>query len=310
MKALFVTPVNEENRKLFERDQLKVVYMNKKDVHEEDLKDTEIVFGNISPALCNTSDSLKWIQLDSAGADGYETLSEDILLTNASGAYNTAISEHMLACTLAVVKNLYRYREQQESHDWINLGSVKTISQLTVLSIGMGAIGSAYARLMHSLGAKVYGVRRTVHDKPDYVENLYTMENLDQILPQCDIVAMSLPGTPETEHIMDYQRLHSMKKGSVLINVGRGSAIVEKDLVKVMKEEYLSAACLDVTEHEPLPKNSPLWETKHVYITPHISGRFNAEVTYDHVLDIFQTNLNHYLNHEPLEHIVNRKLGY
>ena len=310
MKVIFTTPLEENSRKLFERDNLNIVYKNKKDVTAEDLKDTEIVFGNVSPDLCNTSDTLKWVQLDSAGTDGYEKLKDSILLTNASGAYSTAISEHMLACTLAVIKNLYRYRDQQEFHNWTNLGSVKTIGQLTVLSVGMGSIGSAYAQIMHSLGAKVYGIRRTIHDKPDYLEGLYTTDQIDEILPQCDIVAMSLPGTEETAGLMDYDRLHHMKKGSVLINVGRGSAIVEKDLIRVMKENYLSAACLDVTEHEPLPKNNPLWETEHVYITPHISGRFNAEVTYDLVLEIFRKNLDHYLKKEPLEHLVDRKRGY
>ena len=77
-----------------------------------------------------------------------------------------------------------------------------------------------------------------------------------------------------------------------------------------MKEGHLKAACLDVTEHEPLPKNNPLWTCPNVYITPHISGRFNAEVTYDKVVDIFTTNLDHYLNSQPLEHIVDKTIGY
>ena len=110
--------------------------------------------------------------------------------------------------------------------------------------------------------------------------------------------------------MFDYQRLSMMKKDAVIINVGRGSAIVSTDLVRIMKEGHLKAACLDVTEHEPLPKNNPLWTCPGVYITPHISGRFNAEVTYDKVLDIFSTNLEHYLNHEPLEHIVDKTIGY
>lgn len=310
MKALFVTPIKEKDRISFERDGLEIIYKNKEDITADDLSDIDIIFGNVSPALCNTSNTLKWVQLDSAGADSYASLKDSIVLTNASGAYGTAISEHMLACTLAVVKNLYRYKDQQETHDWINLGSVRTISQLKVLSIGTGSIGSSYAKLMHDLGATVSGVRRTVHDQPDYLKELGTMEDLDEMLPEYDVVAMSLPQTEETIHLMDYDRLHRMKQGAILINVGRGSAIVEKDLIRVMKEGYLSAACLDVTEHEPLPKNSPLWETEHVYITPHISGRFNADVTYDQVLNIFQTNLDHFLKGESLEHTVDRRRGY
>jgi phosphoglycerate dehydrogenase-like enzyme len=101
-----------------------------------------------------------------------------------------------------------------------------------------------------------------------------------------------------------------MKKGAILVNVGRGSAIVTEDLLKIMKEGYLAGACLDVTDPEPLPKNHPLWNTEHVYITPHISGRFNAALTYDLVLNILKDNLVRYLNNEPLENVVNKKLGY
>lgn len=209
-----------------------------------------------------------------------------------------------------VMKNLARYIEVQRNHDFTNLGGVNTVSISKVLSVGMGDIGSNFAQKMHALGAEVYGVRRSVHDTPDYVKKMYTMDNMDEILPECDIVALSLPETAETIHLFDEERLRKMKKGAILINVGRGTAIVTDALYKIMKEEYLSGACLDVTDPEPLPRNHPLWNTKHVYITPHISGRFNAQVTFDKVLNIFYTNLMNYLEKKPLDHIVDKKLGY
>jgi phosphoglycerate dehydrogenase-like enzyme len=174
----------------------------------------------------------------------------------------------------------------------------------------MGDIGSSFAKKMNALGAEVYGVRRNVHETPDYVKAMYTMENMDEILPECDIVALSLPETAETIHLFDEARLRKMKKGAILVNVGRGTAVVTEDLLKIMKEGYLAGACLDVTDPEPLPKNHPLWNTEHVYITPHLSGRFNAEVTYDRVLNIFRTSLLHYLAGEPLDNIVNKSIGY
>jgi phosphoglycerate dehydrogenase-like enzyme len=174
----------------------------------------------------------------------------------------------------------------------------------------MGDIGTNYAQKMHALGATVYGVRRSLHDKPDFVDALYTMDTMDEILPECDIVALSLPETVETVHLFDEARLRKMKKGAMIINVGRGTAIVTDALLKVMEEEYLSAACLDVTDPEPLPRNHKLWNTKHVYITPHISGRFNAQVTFDKVLRIFHDNLVRYVNGEKLQNIVDRKIGY
>lgn len=311
MKALFITPVEQEKRSLFEREGLECIFTDRKNYTEEQLMEADIVFGNLPSSVFNKCPNLKWVQLNSAGAAEYSDLREDIMLTNAAGAYGTAISEHMIGCTLMVMKNLARYQEQQKERVWTNLGSVNTITASKVLSVGMGDIGSNYARKMHLLGAEVCGVRRTIHEKPDYVKEMYTLDQLDDILGNFDVVALSLPGTKETEGLFTEERLRKMKKGAILINVGRGSAIDGNALVNVMRDHHLSGACLDVTEFEPLPKNNALWTTENVYITPHISGRFNAAVTYDILMqDIFAANLDRFLKGEPLQHVVNRKLGY
>ena len=311
MKVLFVTPVDEKTKERFLAvPEAEITFADRSIVTDEQIAEAEVILGNLPLSRIAGSSSLKWIQLDSAGANLYSDLDERVILTNASGAYGTAISEHMIGCALMVQKNLARYLEIQKKHDFINLGSVNTITASKVLSVGMGDIGSDFARKMHALGAEVYGVRRTVHDKPDYIRELYSTDRIDEILPFCDIVGLSMPETPETVHMFDYDRLHRMKPGSILINVGRGSAIVTNDLLRVMQEGYLSGVCLDVTDPEPLPKNHALWNTENVYITPHISGRFNAAVTFDYVMNIFYDNLTHYIHNEPLEHIVDRKIGY
>lgn len=309
MKALFLTPLTEEKKQQFLNTDIQWTFKNKKDVTKDDFIDIDIVFGNPKPELLENT-NVKWLQLDSAGANTYCNLPDTIQLTNASGAYGQGIAEHMLAYTLAVKKNVFAYETVAKNHNWTNLGSVPTINHLTVVSVGMGDIGSHYAKIMHTLGATVYGVRRTIHDTPSYIQKMYTFQDFSEILAQADIVALSLPETQETIHLFDYEMLHKIKKGAMIINVGRGSAIVSQDLIKVMQEKHLSAACLDVTEQEPLPRNSALWTCENVYITPHISGRFNAETTYDNVIDIMYTNLQHYLNNEPLEHVVNKQLGY
>lgn len=258
MKAFCVTPVTDDRKHLLEKTGVEITFIEKQEVTPEVLQGAEIIFGNLSPQLINTIDSIRWVQLDSAGADSYKGLRDDITLTNCSGAYGEAISEHMLGCVLAVEKNLYAYHDRQKERSWENLGSVPVMRNLKVLCVGMGDIGSSFAQKMHLLGCTVYGVRRSVHDVPDYIETMYTMDNMNDILSECDIVALSLPQTSETIGMFDYQRLSMMKKDAVIINVGRGSAIVSTDLVRIMKEGHLKAACLDVTEHEPLPKNNPL----------------------------------------------------
>lgn len=101
-----------------------------------------------------------------------------------------------------------------------------------------------------------------------------------------------------------------MRKGSLLLNVGRGSAIDETALLKLAREGHFRAVVLDVTEHEPLPKNSPLWTCEHIYITPHIAGRFQNPLCYDRVIAVILENLKRAAENQPLLHTLNRTKGY
>lgn len=311
INVLFVTPVDQEHQKLFnDIENVNIRFVDRSRVTDEDIENAEVLLGGLPLDRLMNRPNLKWVQLDSAGANTYKDLPADVQLTNASGAYGTAISEHMLGCVLMVMKNLANYLEVQKNHDFTNLGSVNTLTSSTVLCVGMGDIGSNFARKMNALGAKVYGVRRSVHDVPDYTAGMYTMDNMDEILPECDVVALSLPETEETVHLFDETRLRKIKKGAILVNVGRGTAIVTDDLLRVVKDGHFAGVCLDVTDPEPLPKNHPLWNMEHVYLTPHISGRFNAAVTFDKVLEIFHDNLKRYAEGQPLHNIVDKSIGY
>ena len=164
--------------------------------------------------------------------------------------------------------------------------------------------------MAHALGAECFGVRHTVHDKPDFVVKLVTPAEMDELLPEMDVVALSLPGTGEVKGMFDERRLRLMKKSAILVNAGRGNSVVTGDLIKVMEDGHLKAACLDVCDPEPLPEGHPLWTTPRVYITPHISGGYRAGVNYDRVIDTAVNNLKLFLKGEPPVHVVDRKLGY
>ena len=311
VNVLCVTPVPEDKKDRFlALENADITFVSVSDVTDSQLEEAEVILGNVPFSRLSICKNLKWVQLNSAGANTYKDLPTEIALTNASGAYGPAISEHMIGCVLMVMKNLANYIEIQKNHDFTNLGSVNTIGSSKVVSVGMGDIGSSFARRMNALGAEVYGVRRSVHETPDYVKGMYTMKTMDEILSEADVVALSLPETEETVGLFDYERLRKIKKGAILVNVGRGTAIVTDDLVRLQKEDWFSGICLDVTDPEPLPRNHPLWNMNHVYLTPHISGRFNAAVTYDRVLDILYNNLCAYLEGRPLEHIVDKSIGY
>ncbi len=270
----------------------------------------EVIIGNPSLNTIQKCNQLKWIQTDSAGVNQYHDLPDSILLTNAYGAYGVGIAEYMLACVLASDRNLLEYQSQQEVNNWHALPFGKGISQMNVLSIGMGSIGSSFLKTMHALGATCYGITRTKHDTPSFVQKMYTNEQLEEVLPMMDVVALSLPETPETIQYMDAKRLSLTKQGCILINVGRGSAIDEVALINQAKKQHFKAVWLDVTSKEPLPKNHPLWHTPSIHITPHISGRFSNPLNYENVCNVIIENLIRYQNQQELIHIVKRDIGY
>ena len=280
------------------------------DLRPEDLADAEFFVGWISPELAEKMPKLRFIQLFSAGADRFGWLPDRITLANAYGAYGDSIAEHMLTMTLMAMKRIPEYLHMQDRKGWELLTDIVRFEGSKVLSVGMGAIGTAYTRKAAAIGAVCYGVRRTVHDRPEFIRELVSPERMDALLPEMDVVALSLPGTNGVAGMFDERRLRLMKRSAILLNVGRGNAVVTDDLVRVMEDGHLRAACLDVMDPEPLPENHPLWTTPRVWITPHISGGYRAGVNYDRVIDTVMQNLTLVLQGKPPIHTVNRSLGY
>ena len=280
------------------------------DADPKDLAEAEIVAGGVNPQLLEKMPKLRFVQLFSAGANSYGWLPEQIILANAYGAYGESIAEHMLTTTLMAMKRMPEYLDMQKEQGWNLLRDIDRFAGSNILSVGMGAIGTSYLKKADALGAICYGVRRSVHDKPEFVQKLVTVDEMDELLPEMDVVALSLPGTAEVKGMFDERRLHLMKKSAILLNTGQGNSVVTEDLIKVMNEGHLKAACLDVMDPEPLPKDHPLWTTSRVYITPHISGGYRAGVNYESVTDVVYRNIELVLSGEPPVHTVDRKLGY
>jgi D-3-phosphoglycerate dehydrogenase len=145
-------------------------------------------------------------------------------------------------------------------------------------------------------------------DKPPWVEALWEPECLDELLGQADFVFLAAPLTDQTRGMIDARRLQKMKRGSFLINVARGSLVVEKDLVAALESGPLAAAALDVTEIEPLPPSSRLWELPNVMITPHVGGQSRMRI--DQMTNFFCDNLGRYLSGQPLLNLVDKRLGF
>lgn len=275
----------------------------------EEVASANIVIGKLPVKKIKNASSLEWLQLPSAGADAYTApgvLPEDVILTNSVGAYGLAVSEHMLASTLALVRRFPEYARRQAEHTWKPMGNITSIEGSTVLVLGLGDIGGRYARKMKALGAYVIGLRKSKKEKPEYVDEQYTIESLPEVIGRADIVSMVLPGGEDTENLMDLEMLRRMKKGSFLVNCGRGNSVDLKALKTVLDEGHLAGAALDVTEPEPLPADDPLWDYENVLITPHVAGNFWLPQTLKNVVRIAGENLYRYAHGEPLTRIVSR----
>ena len=316
MYILVTPPVNERQKeKLLEAAAgNEMVFCEKQNITKEHLQNADIILGNLADAaqLCECT-RLKWIQLNNAGTEGYcvpGRLPENAQLTNATGAYGLAISEHMIGCLFELRKKLHTYYRNQMNHEWRSEGFVDVVEGSVVLIIGMGDIGSTFGRKMKVLGCRTIGIRRRVGEKPAWIDELYGMDKLEELLPKADVVAMSLPGNRFTYHTLSRERIAMLKSNAVVINVGRGTAIDTDALTLALYEKKIAGAALDVTDPEPLPADHPIWDVPNAIITPHISGGFALPETLEQIVDIFAENLQHFLKGEPLRNIIDMETGY
>ena len=225
---------------------------------------------------------------------------------------------------LAFACRLPHYLRLQAAANWDRSGRASdTLRGQTLGIVGYGSIGRELARLADGLGMSVVATRRDLRhpaDEGSYMEpgvgdplaeiptRLYPPQALASMLAVCDYVALTLPLTGETQHLLDESMLAAMKPGAVLINVSRGAVLDEAALISALAAERIAGAALDVFEEEPLPATSPLWSLDNVIITPHIAG--NTRRYHEKAATLFGENLRRYLNNEALFNLYDRGRGY
>lgn len=229
-------------------------------------------------ALFEQLPNLRVVQSISAGVDTLLPLvPEGVVVCGASGAYDIAVAEWVVATLLALRWRLPGFHELQQRSEWdsnagnwfttgpSSVGSVDDLDGATVLILGYGSIGRAVAARLTAFGAHVLGVAR--HARAD----AEPPESLPRLLPQADVVVVLVPLNAETKGMVDAQFLAQLKDGALLINAARGAIVDTSALVDALSAGRIRAA-LDVTDPEPLPPEHPLWRAPNVLITPHVAG--------------------------------------
>lgn len=252
-----------------------VLSYDEKNPNEKSDYGEDILIGAIDLKKINYKDhkNLKYIFLTSVGIDFLDLnyiKEKEITLSNNNGAYDDPIAEWIVYGLLQINKDDRRNIENQKEKLWKKRSFAYNLYGKKALFMGTGTIAVAGAKRLKGFEIELNGFN-TSGRKVEPFDNVYSLEELDRILPEMDYLIMCLPGTEKTHHMLNADRFAKLKDGVVVVNISRGSTIDEDALVDAVKSGKVRGAALDVFEEEPLSKDSELWDLENVYIYPHIS---------------------------------------
>ncbi|HEY6445001.1 MAG TPA: D-2-hydroxyacid dehydrogenase [Acidobacteriaceae bacterium] len=254
---------------------------------------------------------VRWVHSRWAGVDSLlfpELVESGVPLTNGSGVFSQSLGEFALAAILYFAKDFPRMLRNQQAERWEPF-DVDEISRQTVGIVGYGDIGRAVARRAHALGMRVLALKRHPPKEPDpLIAEFHKPETLAALLGEGDYVVVAAPLTGETRHMIGEAQFAAMKPSAIVINVGRGPVIDQGALVRALEQGRIRGAGLDVFEHEPLPAGDPLWRMENVLVSPHTADHTKDWV--DDAMRFFLHQYERFSQGEPLENVVNKKLGY
>ena len=254
--------------------------------------------------------NLKWIHCTAAGVEHmfpFNWAYDGLKITNSSGVHAKKAGEFGLMSVLMLQNHIPKIITNQKNKDFISTFG-NPIAGKNIVIIGTGSLGSSMAKLVAPLGANIIGVNK----KGKSVEGcskIITIDKLDSVLPIADILYLALPETPETKNLIDKRRLDLLKSTCGIVNIGRQSALDYEVLCDKLENNDLAGAILDVFNPEPIDKNSRLWNTKNLIITPHVSSDDNGNYV-KLTLELFIKNLKFFIKKKELTNQIDKELGY
>ena len=276
----------------------------------EQLARTEALMAYVVPSgVLPAMPKLRWVQAMTAGVEHWlamPDLPKNLVLTCARGTHRESMPENIVGALLYVAKPYAQAVENQKQRKWVQKPA-PPLTGKTLGILGLGAIGQDVARVAALLGLRVIGTRRRPQPM-DGVAEVFPPERTPEVLAQSDFVLLLLPSTPQTDDLIDAERLAMMKPTAWLLNFGRGQLIVDDDLVAAVKGKKIAGAMLDVYRQEPLPAEHPFWTTDGIIVLPHIGGPHPRRDQI--VARLFVDNLARFLDGRPLKEVVDREAGY
>jgi len=245
------------------------------------------------------------------------TVGPHVTISNAHGAHNISTAEWTLGAILAMLKYFPLYLDIQRSEIWKRrfeasahyaqiTGDTRPfhpdvmqeeLTRKTVLLVGYGAIGKEIERMLAPFDVKMLRVARSARTAPE----VRAVSELEQLLPEAEVVVLILPSTAETKGLIGRRQLALMRQGALLVNAARGPIVDTDALVEALQSGKIRAA-LDVTDPEPLPVGHPLWSCPNLLITPHVAA--STPQFAPRALRTVADELRRYMKGEPLKNVV------
>jgi phosphoglycerate dehydrogenase-like enzyme len=257
--------------------------------------------------------NLKWIQTSSAGAEEFvaipELVSSNVVLTNSKILLGPGVADHAMALLLNLTRDMKWWNEQMK------VGFVQKprlplieLQGKTALIVGYGGIGHQVGSRAAGFGMRVLAIDVVDMPPTPEVEFIGQPEDLDRLLPEADVLFLTVPLTKATQNMIGQKQFDLMKKGSYLINVARGGVVDTAALTAALQSGKLAAAGLDVVEPEPLPADHPLWSMQNVTISPHAAGQMDGLKARQ--VELYRDNIERYLTGRPMRNLVDKKKGF
>ncbi len=252
---------------------------------------------------------LRWVHTMAAGggaqvkaADLTPDELERVAISTSAGPHSSTLAEFALFAVLAGAKSLPRLQAQQQARVWGSRWTMRHLSEMTVLVVGLGNIGRATARLFAATGARVIGVNRTVR-AVEGVDEVVGVDRLAEVVGRADAIVSTLPGTDRTRHLIGKDVLARVRPGVIFANVGRGDVVDQDALVDALRDGRVGFAGLDVVAVEPLPADDPLWGLDNVLISPHTAALSAQEDR--RIAELFAANATRLLDGQELVNRMN-----
>lgn len=287
-----------------------VIHKKLKEFTDEELSQIEGVFSygyDLKEETISKMTSLKWIHIGQSGMEylPFAYLKErGIKVTNSRGINASNISEHILCSMLNHARKSAVYMEKQKRHEWDTETRMGELRDSTLAVLGLGMAGCEVVKRALAFGMKVYGMD-IVEVSIDGVEKVYRPSEINEVLSRADYIALTMPLTKDTYHIINGDSLSAVKNGAYLINTGRGGLVDIEELKKAIIDGHLSGASLDVFEKEPLDEKSELWSfDERLTITPHIAGDHFASYG-KRMIEVMARNISVYPVYEEMINKVN-----